>query len=66
MFPTLLEATGAVIEGDRLALGTSLFGDTPTLLEKIPAFKADKQLKLRNRIYEKLFYGRVLGEEQTP
>ena len=63
MFPTLLEAIGAVVEGDKLALGTSLFGETPTLLEKIPAFKADKQLKLRNRIYEKLFYGRVLGEE---
>lgn len=34
MFPTTLSAMGAKIEGDRLGLGTDLYSDTPTLLEK--------------------------------
>ncbi|MCR5343178.1 MAG: LTA synthase family protein [Butyrivibrio sp.] len=34
MFPTTVAALGASIEGDRLGLGTNLFSDTDTLLEK--------------------------------
>lgn len=34
MFPTTLAAMGVKIEGDRLALGTNLFSDTPTLSEE--------------------------------
>ncbi len=33
MFPTILASIGVKIEGDRLALGTNLFSDTPTLFE---------------------------------
>lgn len=34
-FPTILSAMGYEIEGDRLALGTDLFSDTPTLAEEL-------------------------------
>lgn len=34
MFPTILASIGVKIDGDRLALGTNLFSDTPTLFEE--------------------------------
>ena len=34
MFPTTLAALGCTIEGDRLGLGTNLFSDVPTLIER--------------------------------
>ena len=34
MFPTILEAIGFDVEGDRLGLGTSMFSSTPTLAER--------------------------------
>lgn len=34
MFPTILASIGVKIEGDRLALGTNLFSNTPTLFEE--------------------------------
>ena len=34
LYPTTLAALGAKIEGDRLALGTNLFSDKMTLIEK--------------------------------
>jgi len=34
MFPTILASIGVKIEGERLALGTNLFSDTPTLFEE--------------------------------
>ncbi len=34
MFPTILASIGVKIEGNRLALGTNLFSDTPTLFEE--------------------------------
>ena len=35
MFPTTLASLGAVIDGDRLGLGTNLFSDKPTLAENL-------------------------------
>ena len=35
IFPTTLAAMGYEIEGDRLALGTNLFSDVPTLAESM-------------------------------
>lgn len=35
LFPTTLAALGCQIDGDRLALGTNLFSDVPTLAEKM-------------------------------
>ncbi|MBQ7715238.1 MAG: LTA synthase family protein [Clostridia bacterium] len=43
MFPTILEAMGFDVEGDRLGLGTSLFSTLPTLAEEMgyDAFNAE-------------------------
>lgn len=41
MYPTMLAAMGATIEGDRLGLGTNLFSNKKTLMEEI-GFKALK------------------------
>jgi len=35
MFPTILEAMGFDVEGDRLGLGTSMFSDLPTIAEEM-------------------------------
>lgn len=35
MFPTTLAAMGATIPGERLGIGTNLFSDTPTLVERL-------------------------------
>ncbi|MGN0539151.1 MAG: hypothetical protein ACI4KI_04775 [Candidatus Fimenecus sp.] len=34
MYPTILASLGVEISGDRLAIGTNLFSDTPTLVER--------------------------------
>lgn len=57
MYPTTLASLGAVIEGDRLGLGTNLFSSTPTLLEQMGLKKLNAQLKQNSRYYnEKLLY----------
>lgn len=45
MFPTTLAALGVRIEGDRLGLGTNLFSNRPTLLERDGAQRMDQELK---------------------
>lgn len=45
MFPTTLAAMGVQIEGDRLGLGTNLFSQKPTLLERDGAEQMDRELK---------------------
>ncbi len=52
------------IEGDKLGLGTTLFENKPTLLERMGSGKKiDKKLDMRSKLYEKMLYGKVLGEE---
>ena len=64
IYPTLLEALGADVVGDKLGLGVSLFGDEPTLPEKEKSVnKVDKKLDMRSLVYEKMLYGKVIGEE---
>lgn len=43
MFPTMLSAMGYKIEGDRLALGTDLFSNKKTILEKIGLDSLNKE-----------------------
>ena len=45
MFPTILEAIGFDVEGDRLGLGTSLFSPTPTLAERFAKEIAEERAK---------------------
>ena len=51
MYPTTLASIGAVIEGDRLALGTNLFSNKKTLIEEYGAEFVDKELQMRSVFY---------------
>ena len=46
MFPTTLASLGAVIDGDRLGLGTNLFSDKPTLAEELGFDELNRQLSM--------------------
>lgn len=53
VFPTILAALGVKIPGNRLGLGTNLFGDTPTLAEKMGIRAFDEQLQPRSAFMER-------------
>lgn len=51
MFPTILAAIGADIEGNRLALGTNLFSEEKTLPEQMGFREFNNELKLYSNYY---------------
>ncbi len=53
-YPTILTALGYKIKGDKLGLGTNLFGDQPTLTEEIDANRVDKEIKRNSTFYRRL------------
>jgi len=55
LFPTTLAAVGAEISGERLALGTNLFSDVPTLAEKMGFDELDKELSRASEMYRNQF-----------
>ncbi len=55
MFPTTLSALGFEIEGDRLALGTDLFSDTPTLAEEKGFEWLDAEISKTSLFYYDVF-----------
>ena len=58
MFPSTLAAMGVKIDGDRLALGTNLFSDEQTLIEKYGLDEVSKGLETRSTYYNNKFvYG---------
>ena len=58
MYPTTLAGLGVKIQGERLALGTNLFSDQPTLLEELGREVLDQELNKQSVFYEKkLLYG---------
>lgn len=54
MFPTTLAAMGVTIRGNRLGLGTNLFSDTPTLMEKYGIDFLSNELGMRSTFYDKI------------
>lgn len=52
MYPTIISALGARIEGGRLGLGTDLFSDKKTLLERQGKERLQKELTKRSKYYE--------------
>ncbi|MBP5215666.1 MAG: sulfatase-like hydrolase/transferase, partial [Alphaproteobacteria bacterium] len=57
--PTVLEGLGYKINGHRLGLGTSLYSDEKTLLEKgFTAEKLGKELDKSSEIYNHLLFGK--------
>lgn len=57
MYPTILEAMGAKIEGRKLGLGVSLFSNQPTLLELYGRKDLDNMLRQKSFQYNHLLYG---------
>lgn len=57
MFPTTLGAMGVEIEGNRLALGTNLYSNEKTLMEKYGYKKFDRELSYRSKYYLEKFRG---------
>ena len=68
IYPTTLAALGATIEGDRLGLGTNLYGTRKTLLEEQGRDKLEQELecrsKLMDRMYQGKYYSPALKEEE--
>ncbi len=54
MFPTTLAALGVQIEGERLGLGTNLFGGRPTLAEEIGYDVLEKNVSRHSRYFDSL------------
>lgn len=54
IFPTTLASLGVEIEGDRLALGTNLFSETPTLCETYGTEFVDTEIKKKSNLMEEL------------
>lgn len=56
-YPTTLAAMGAIIEGDRLGLGTNLFSDKNTLLEQYGLMTARSELQKNSEFMNELASG---------
>ncbi len=56
MFPTTLAAMGCTIEGERLGLGTNLFSNVPTLIERMGYLPFCAELSKSSEFYTQ-FYG---------
>lgn len=52
MYPTTLAALGAKVTGERLGLGTNLFADEPTLMEKYGYETFNAELAKRSDFYQ--------------
>lgn len=58
LFPTTLAAIGCKIEGDRLGLGSNLFSNKKTLIERFGIEKTNKLIGMTSSYYENEFlYG---------
>ena len=60
MYPTILAAMGAKIEGDRLGLGTNLFSDKQTLMEELGFKTLDNELQKTSNYYNQ----KILEEKE--
>lgn len=54
LFPTTLAAMGVQIKGNRLGLGTNLFSDTPTLMERYGIDFLSVELGKRSAFYDRI------------
>ena len=55
MFPTTLAALGCTIEGNRLGLGTNLFSDLPTLIERKGFVAFWNELSMSSDYYDRFY-----------
>ena len=64
MFPTTLSALGVDVKGDRLGLGTNLFSDKQTIIEKMGYDAFSSELMKRSPFYDKWFIEPVDKQEK--
>ena len=57
MYPTMLVAMGASIEGNRLGLGTNLFSDKKTIMEEIGFNELNNEVQKTSRFYDYTILG---------
>ncbi len=53
MYPTTLASLGVEIEGNRLALGTNLYADEPTLVERLGIDSLNGELEKTSKYYKR-------------
>lgn len=57
LYPTILAAMGASIEGDRLGLGTNLFSSKKTLIEELGFDVVNKEIQQKSSFYDGVLLG---------
>ena len=59
IYPTIVESMGIKISGHKLALGTSLYANVPTLTEgKISLTDLDINVRKKSKLYDYLLFGK--------
>lgn len=57
MYPTILAAMGAKVDGDKLGLGVNLFSGHKTVAEEIGVVKLDEELRKQSEYFKKEIVG---------
>lgn len=57
IYPTVLASMGFEIEGDKLGLGTNLFSDKKTIVEKFGVDYLKKEIKKKSKFYDDYLLG---------
>ncbi len=57
MYPTILAAMGAKVDGDRLGLGTNLFSNKKTLMEEIGFSTLNNEVQKTSKFYNNKIVG---------
>ncbi|WP_276888146.1 sulfatase-like hydrolase/transferase [Faecalibaculum rodentium] len=61
IYPTIIESLGATIDGGRLGLGTSLYSNQQTLLERFGYEKLNREMNAKSDFYESV----ILNGDQS-
>lgn len=64
LYPTTLAALGVEIDGDRLGLGTNLFSDKQTLIERLGYNYFNEEMKKKSFYYDNYILGNTYYEMQ--
>ena len=61
IYPTIIESLGAQIDGGRLGLGTSLYSNQPTLVERMGYEDLSREMNAKSEFYESV----ILNGDQS-
>jgi len=63
MYPTILSSMGIEIEGDKLGLGTNLFSDEQTLIERDGLDKLEDELGQKSNFFNDTFISEKMNSD---